>query len=270
MSSPRETYTHGHHESVLRAHRWRTAANSAAYLLPSLRPEMTLLDVGCGPGTVTLDFARLVDRGSVVGVDREEAPLAEARTLAAGTPNVSFAVGDVYALDFADASFDVVHAHQLLQHLTDPVSALAEMSRVCRPGGLVAARDADYATMSWHPAEPALDLWLELYHAVARANRAEPDAGRQLLGWAHAAGLSDVTASASAWCFATPADREWWGGAWAERATSSAFAEQALAYGLATREQLAEVAAGFRRWVGSDDGWFAMIHGEIVCRTSRT
>jgi SAM-dependent methyltransferase len=254
---------------VLRAHRWRTAANSAAYLLPSLQPELTLLDVGCGPGTVTVDFARLLDRGSVVGIDREEAPLAEARTLAVPTPNVSFAVGDVYALDFADGTFDVVHAHQLLQHLTDPVSALAEMRRVCRPGGLVAARDADYATMSWHPAEPALDLWLELYHAVARANRAEPDAGRQLLGWAHAAGLSDVTASASAWCFATPGDREWWGGAWAERATSSAFAEQALAYGLATREQLAEVAAGFRRWAGSDDGWFAMIHGEIVCRTSR-
>jgi ubiquinone/menaquinone biosynthesis C-methylase UbiE len=49
----------------------------------------------------------------------------------------------VYALDFADGSFDVVHAHQVLQHLTDPVAALIEMRRVCRPGGLIAARDGD-------------------------------------------------------------------------------------------------------------------------------
>ena len=52
---------------------------------------------------------------------------------------MAFTVGDVYQLDFPDDSFDVVHAHQLLQHLTDPVAALREMRRVCRPGGLVAA-----------------------------------------------------------------------------------------------------------------------------------
>ena len=50
-------YTHGHHESVLRSHRWRTAENSAAYLLPHLGPARTLLDVGCGPGTITADLA---------------------------------------------------------------------------------------------------------------------------------------------------------------------------------------------------------------------
>src|SRR6188472_2086916 len=64
-----DTYTHGHHESVLRSHEWRTAENSAAYLLPHLQPGMDLLDVGCGPGTITLDLARLVAPGHVVGVD---------------------------------------------------------------------------------------------------------------------------------------------------------------------------------------------------------
>ena len=269
MSERDETYTHGHHESVLSSHRWRTAANSAAYLLPWLRPGMSVLDAGCGPGTITRDFARLVEPGRVVGVDREEAPLGEARELAADVPNLTFTVGDVYALAVNDDTFDVVHAHQLLQHLTDPVAALVELGRVCRPGGLVAARDADYATMTWHPADPALDRWLELYHAVARANRAEPDAARHLVAWAHAAGFDDVTASASAWCFASSADREWWGGGWAERATGSAFAEQALAYGLATRADLEEIAGGFRRWAASSDGWFAMLHGELLCRVPR-
>src|SRR5262245_25345231 len=50
-----ETYTHGHHESVLRSHRWRTIENSAAYLLPYLSPGLDVLDVGCGPGTITID-----------------------------------------------------------------------------------------------------------------------------------------------------------------------------------------------------------------------
>jgi SAM-dependent methyltransferase len=269
MSGRDETYTHGHHDSVLRSHRWRTAENSAAYLLPVLKAGMNLLDVGCGPGTITVDFARRLEPGSVVGVDREESPLVEARGLAPELKSLSFRVGDVYALGFDDATFDVVHAHQVLQHLTDPVAALEEMARVCRPGGIVAARDADYATMSWYPAEPALDCWLELYHLVARTNRAEPDAGRQLLAWAHAAGLTDVTASASGWSFATPPEREWWAGSWAERATRSSFAEQALGYGLATPETLSEIAEGFQRWAEDDDGWFAVLHGEILCRKAR-
>jgi ubiquinone/menaquinone biosynthesis C-methylase UbiE len=53
-----DTYTHGHHDSVLCSHAWRTAGNSAAYLLGELHPGQRLLDVGCGPGTITLDLAR--------------------------------------------------------------------------------------------------------------------------------------------------------------------------------------------------------------------
>src|SRR5436190_10740531 len=73
--SRRDVYTHGHHESVLRSHRWRTAANSAAYLLPHLTPGLKLLDVGCGPGTITLDLAEAVAPGRVLGIDAVAEPL---------------------------------------------------------------------------------------------------------------------------------------------------------------------------------------------------
>ena len=259
-------YTHGHHAAVLRSHTWRTAANSAAYLLPHLQAGQRLLDVGCGPGTITADLAGFVT--SVTGLDQAEEVLDQARQAATarGLTNVDFTTGDVHALDFPDESFDVVHAHQVLQHVGDPVRALREMRRVCRPGGIVAARDSDYAAFTWYPGDPDLNEWLAVYREVARRNGAEPDAGRRLLAWARQAGFADVTPGASVWCFATPEDLHWWTGMWAERIVDSAIATQALAYGLATRDDLARMAAAWRRLGAAEDGWFTVLHGEIICR----
>ncbi|MFW6722929.1 methyltransferase domain-containing protein [Streptomyces sp. MAR4 CNY-716] len=261
-------YTHGHHDSVLRSHSWRTAANSAAYLIGELRPEMHILDLGCGPGTITADLAALVPQGRVTAVDAQEGILTKARAAAAerGVANVEFGVADAEALDFPDDSFDVVHAHQVLQHLGDPVRALAEMRRVCRPGGLVAARDADYEAMTWYPAVPALDDWLATYRRVARASGGEPDAGRRLAAWAREAGFEDVTASASAWCFAAPEERAWWSESWADRTTASSYARLAVDGGHTDAAALARIAAGWREWGAADGAWFAVLHGEVLCR----
>src|SRR5580658_3161202 len=87
-------YTHGHHESVLRSHTWRTAENSAAYLLPFLQPGLSVLDVGCGPGTITADLALLVAPGEVVGIDASSEVVAQAAasTEGAGLSNLRFEV----------------------------------------------------------------------------------------------------------------------------------------------------------------------------------
>src|SRR6186997_267804 len=106
------TYTHGHHESVLRSHKWRTVDNSAAYLAPFLTPGITVLDVGCGPGTITADIGRRVAPGRVIGIDASAAVIEDARGGAGAGPNVEFVVGDLYAVEADDATFDVVHAHQ--------------------------------------------------------------------------------------------------------------------------------------------------------------
>jgi ubiquinone/menaquinone biosynthesis C-methylase UbiE len=263
-----DVYTHGHAEPVLRSHRWRTAESSAAHLVGSLRSGQDLLDVGCGPGGITADLAALVAPGRVVGIDAEPSVLEEARTLAAGRrlTNLTFRVGDVNALGFPDASFDVVHAHQVLQHLSAPVPAQREMRRVLRPGGVLAVRDADYGAFVWAPADPLLDRWLDLYHRVCARNRAEADAGRHLPAWVRAAGFTELTVTSSTWTYADPAGREWWGGVWADRVRAAGFGEQAVAYGLSSPRELGEIAEAWRRWAAQPDGVFVIVHVEVLAR----
>ena len=265
MTTPKVTYTHGHHPAVLRSHRWRTASNSAAYLLPRLHAGMSLLDVGCGPGTITVDLARIVSPGRVVAVDAAEPIPQEAATYArtAGA-EIEFRRAEAESLPFDDGSFDVVHAHQVLQHVGDPVAVLHEMARVCRPGGVLAARDSDYGTFTWFPEDRLLQRWLSVYRDVAIANGGTPDAGRRLMSWAQQAGLEPATGSASTWCFATPAERDWFGSLWAERTTATAFGERAVELGLVDRSELESMAAAWHRWVHAPDGWFVLVHGEIL------
>ena len=262
------TYTHGHHESVLRSHRSRTAQTSAAYLLPLLKPTDQLLDVGAGPGTITADLAGLVAKVTATEIGPDELELARATAADRNVVNIDFRVADVHALDFDDATFDVTHAHQVLQHVVDPVQAFRELARVTKPGGIVAVRDSDYSAFCWWPALPELDTWLDLYRTAARENGGEPDAGRRLLSWAHAAGLTDVVATSSTWCYATPESRAGWGGMWAARIINSAIARQLVESGHATTAELQAISDAWNQWASDDDGWISILHSEVVCRIS--
>lgn len=260
------SYTHGHHESVLRSHNVRDISNSAEYLRPHLTASTRLLDVGAGPGSITVDFATVVAQVTATEIDENALSLSRGLAASRGVTNIAFSVEDVHALSFADDSFDVVHAHQVLQHVGDPVQALREMLRVAVPGGIVAARDADYAGFIWFPVLPELDRWLDLYRRAARANGGEPDAGRRLLSWARAAGFDDVTVTASSWCYATPEERAWWGGMWADRILESALTRQLVDSGMATPAELQEISRAWKRWAADGDGWFLVPHGEIIAR----
>ncbi|HQZ48346.1 MAG TPA: methyltransferase domain-containing protein [Microbacteriaceae bacterium] len=263
-----EQYAHGHHPSVLASHEWRTAENSAAYLLPHLQPGTRVLDVGSGPGTITVDFAGIVAPGQVVGVDASADIVAQARALGAevGASNLDFQVGDAYVLDAADGSFDVVHASQVLHHLARPADALREFGRVAGPEGIVAAREVDYEGVIWYPEVPALRTWMDVYLQVHRSHGGEPSAGRRLKAWAREAGFTRVQATGSVWVFASDEEREWWGGSWAERAVASKFATDAIERGFADRATLERIADGWREWATAEDGWLLMPHGELIAR----
>ena len=264
-------YTHGYHPAIVESYTWRTAENSAAFLLSHLRPDAEVLDVGCGPGSITVGLARRA--GRVVGVDMSAEMVEASSALAVreGVANASFEVSSAYELPFEGSAweggtFDVVYAHQLLQHLADPVAALREFRRVLRPGGLVAVRDSDYATMTHAPVERAIEQWRDIVGEVAAANGGEANAGRYLLGWVRAAGFEEPVVTTSTTTFADAEDRAAWGGMWAVRATDSDFADHATGGGFAARSDLVAISAAFSRWAAQPNGFWAWLNGEVLAK----
>ena len=259
-----ETYTHGYHQVIVGSYTQRTAEVCAAFLLPRMKPDAVVLDIGCGPGTITAGLARRASQ--VVGLDMSADMVEAARSHAADCElaNATFEVGSAYELPWDDNSFDVVYAHQVLQHLSDPIQALREARRVLRPGGLVAVRDSDYGTMVHAPVFPAIERWQELYHQVATANGGEADAGRYLLSWATEAGFTDIETTATTTAHTDHEGRTVWGEMWAVRVTDSDFADHAVANGFATRDELQEISHAFHQWSTQPDGFWAWVNGEVI------
>ncbi|KAK2766783.1 hypothetical protein FQN54_006097 [Arachnomyces sp. PD_36] len=268
MSTQNPVYANDHASSVMRTHSWRTVDNSAAYLKPHIKPDMKILDVGCGPGSITVDLASRVPNGQVIGIEYVSDPLDQARELATekGVSNVEFCVGDIYSLDYPDDHFDIVHVHQVLQHLADPIKAIQEMRRVVKPnGGFFAAREA--ASFTWYPDFPSFPAWQELTFKLVRDRGGDPCSGSRIHTWAAKGGFekSKIQCSAGSWCFNSPEERVYWGGSMGERCTSSGFSKLAIDGGYATAEDLERMAKDWEDFKNHDDSWFGILHGEIIC-----
>lgn len=189
----------GHSEETTRF-QLRDADKEAGFFLPFLRPGMTLLDAGCGPGSITLGLAGRVSPGHVTGIDTDPARIETASRGASGSGagNVTFKVTDVIDLPFEDAYFDAVFANGLIEHLPEPRDGLAELKRVLKPGGVIGIRSPDWESALLHPDTEKLRDSIALRNRWQRHRGGHPGAGRHLRGLLVEAGFLDVSAGATA------------------------------------------------------------------------
>lgn len=219
---------------------------------------MTLLDVGCGPGSITRGLAEHLAPGEVIGVDLAGEALEAARQDAASRSivNLRYEEASVYDLPFADASFDVVFAHQVLQHLGEPLTAIREMLRVLRAGGLIAVRDVDWETAAYWPRDPWIDRFIGGHLQTWAQNGGDPTIGRKLRALCNESGVEHLQVTAAPWCYATAAETQAWGDSYAERLLTSPMGARLVERGNATREDLEVMATAFRAWARHPDAFW--------------
>lgn len=232
----------------------RSAERNAGFLLPHLRPGHRVLDLGCGPGAITVGLAeRVAPGGSVVGVDRDPGWFDAARTLAARQPHVRFEEADAADLPFAEGAFDVAFLHALLQHVEAPEAVLTEVRRVVRPGGVVAVGDADLDTFLLHPRTAGLDAAM----ALDRRHRRQPDVGRRIPELLHGAGFVDVELTIQPNVATGGAAVSGVAASATTRLQADAFAGHALAEGwISDRTELDAMADAWRTWAASPGATF--------------
>ena len=231
----------------------------AGFILPHLKPGMSLLDCGCGPGAITFGLADAVAPGRVVGVDIEPAMVEQATRLAAesGSQNVEFTVGDIYDLPYNDGEFDIVFSHSVTEHLSDPVRALGELRRVVKPGGLAGVVKTDWTLPFIVPESEGFSKFFELFEGGFNRIGGSLKRGRYLGAYMREAGFEVVevrnqvsnsfgdTAIPTAERFITWLD-------------NIPLFRESVELGITSESELDAVRAGMREWAAHPDAYFSL------------
>ena len=263
-----EQYSGGYSSLIVEQFKQRTLARQGAFVVPYLTPGLTVLDCGCGPGSMTLDLADLVHPGQVYALDSSPIQIAQARLLQQqrATANVRFLTASAYALPYADHQFDVVFAHALLYHLRTPAQALAEFRRVLKPGGIVAVRDACHTGDLMMPESPELTATWETIARVVSHHGGNINFGAQHAQILLDHGFHDIRISCSYDMFVSVAEKtdicRYWQTFLATDHRQLILEQQWL-----TEAELARQCAALAAWCAHPASFFARARGEAVART---
>ena len=266
--TPERTYTMGYSDAFQEMLHRRKAEVQARRLLGRLRPGLRVLDLGCGPGTISMGLAKAVEPGELHGIDMEPSQIEMARAAASagGHRNASFRTGDATDLPYDDGAFDVAHCHALLMHVPDTRAVLAEVKRVLKPGGLFSAREMIGAASFSEPDLGVLgDIW-KTYSDLLEANGGHSQMGRELRRVFREAGFSDVEAAASFESYGTVEDVDFFH-RFAEGWFFSPETVQAAArHGLATPKDFEEWRHAMTQWKDAPGAFAAIAWGEAIAR----
>jgi SAM-dependent methyltransferase len=267
MSREREPYTMGYGPAATTIMASRTTQSHAAFFLPYLKPGMSLLDCGCGPGSLTLGFAELLAPGQVVGTEIEgsHVALASQAAIERDLSNVRFEVADIYALPFEDASFDAVFISAVLGNLREPVRGLREAYRVLKPGGIIGIKEFDHGGDLVYPLDPVVMKYDELYRRLREENGHDPEGGRKIGKILLDAGFHDLKRSASYESYGDPMSLR-------DSAEVSigllteGWADAFMSRGWVTAEEINEMYDGLRKFPTLAGAFYAYAWCEAVAR----
>lgn len=256
-------------------------------LLPHLTASSHVLDVGCGHGELTHLLAAHVaglggQASQVVGVDLSFDSDATSHPTSPTTPDgthtqPAFTEGSILDLPFINDSVDVILASQVLHHVTDPVAALRECSRVLRPGGIILARDLDFGAMTWYPPHPGLSRWRAVFTVAASLENMEPNGGRHLPTWCTKAGLDIEHVGGDLRTYGTPDSRAAFAEKWSDRVDEDRFRDKAARAlddpdgptGAMATSAIEQMLAGWREWSETPGAVMTMPIIEVLARLPR-
>ncbi|MEM6624772.1 MAG: methyltransferase domain-containing protein [Pseudomonadota bacterium] len=261
-----QTYAHEGSSSAVEFFGTRTADVQAAFLLPLIAPEADVLDCGCGPGSITAGLARHAARGRAVGVDIEAAQIEKANAMATseGLANLSFQTGDLFALPFDDASFEVVYSNGVLSHLSDPVSALAEMRRVLRPGGVAGVRLLDGGADVRHPIGSAVTRCQEIYYAIVEHHGGDLLMARRQKAMMQQAGFARAEMTGACEYYGSPQATRAWAGLFDGLFGESDLARQIVEAGISDRAELERLRGEITDWGSSSEAFYAQVWTQAI------
>lgn len=228
---------------------------------------MSLLDIGCGPGSITAGLAARVGPGQAVGIDVDPSTLPSAAELSNGQPtNLAFQQGDAYELPFADGTFEAVFSHFVLQHLNETGLALREAFRVLKAGGVIGLADADYGAHVIAPETPWLMRAIELQEAFRNRADGNPRVGRELGSLLASAGFTEIRVTATAFTDGHPAATSRTASFQADYLASPTYVRPVVQAGLATEADLAEMRQAWLDWGATPGAFWTRVAMEAVGR----
>jgi SAM-dependent methyltransferase len=197
------SYTPGHSRNATDFMARRSLRSHGAFFLPYLTPGVSVLDCGCGPGTITLGIAERVAPAQVIGIDFAASQIEQATANAASATvrDVSFRTADCHELPFEDGHFDRVFSHALMEHLPDPVRAVRELYRVLAPGGVIGVCSPDWGGFLLAPPSAALSHAIAAYTSLQSRNGGDVEVGRKLGVYLASAGFGEVRMTARFECY---------------------------------------------------------------------
>jgi ubiquinone/menaquinone biosynthesis C-methylase UbiE len=149
------------------------------FLLPYLKKNIKVLEVGCGTGVITSYVANQIGQGSIVGIDNDEESILRNKKNNISR-NVNFSHGDVKKLKFPDNSFDLTFSRFVLMHIPDPIVVIKEMIRVTKPGGYIVAHEGVHDAVWLSPTRAIFEKFLETWKKLMKKKGQDHSVGLRL------------------------------------------------------------------------------------------